>query len=228
MRSTLIVAIVAAYAKAQQEEECYEDGFEFVNSCFEYTGDENDRDNCIIMYRFNTCGPHMCQLENDDGKADCMPYLEDPDFWNSIRDRRIFNESYEGYQLSEYWNWFHDHSDEALHTWEEGAGDWQDNCWYEKHDLEFNTRDVGFSVYDEDGEIDVHLFYDPCNKWSYPQCELYLHEYEYTQYDCYAFEYVDEYVRFGTDFEDFARSQGADFIADYWHEVYESNQEEMS
>lgn len=39
---------------------------------------------------------------------------------------------------------------------------------------------------------------------------------------------VEEYSRFGKDFEYYARSKGADFIADYWSDVFESNQEEMS
>jgi len=97
-----------------------------------------------------------------------MDYLEDPDFWNSIKDNRVFDEDSEGNQMREYWNWYHEHSDDG-HTWEEGAGDWQDDCWYEKHDLKFKTwgLDEDCSNWEEDN-LEINLWYDPCNKWIYP------------------------------------------------------------
>jgi hypothetical protein len=91
-----------------------------------------------------------------------MPYMEDPDFWYSIKDRKVFDENYRGDEIRDYWNWFHDHSDEGLHTWEDGADDWEDDCWYEKHDLKFTAWDLG---QDTDKYEAYQIFYDPCNEW---------------------------------------------------------------
>jgi len=119
------------------------------DTCFAYTGDENDmEDYCMIEYIFNACSAHECKLKDEDGEQDCMPYLEDADFWYGIRDRDAFTRSWEGNRMSEYWNWYHDHSDDGAHTWEDGAGDWESDCWYEKHDLKFNNWDLGVSSYD--------------------------------------------------------------------------------
>ena len=144
MVKTITVAmLIAAIATAQNDDDCKEDGFRKSNSCYAYTGDENDKENCEITYVFNDCSAHECRLIQSDYVEDCMPYLEDADFWYGIRDREAFNNGKDEDRMREYWNWYHDHSDDGAHTWEDGAGDWESDCWYEKHDLKFNNWDLG-------------------------------------------------------------------------------------